>query len=73
MGGLQALDGIVLCAGINEFVPVKFVKLEKIEKMFQTNYFSQLILVQMLLKKKGVKVLTDAMVKEIVRQVCAEV
>ena len=52
VGSLQALDGIVLCAGINEFVPVKFVKQEKIEKMFQTNYFSQLILVQMLLKKK---------------------
>lgn len=49
---LRPLDGIVLCAGINEFVPVKFVKQEKIERMFQTNYFSQLILVQMLLKKK---------------------
>ena len=52
VASLSALDGIVLCAGINEFVPVKFVKQEKIEKMFQTNYFSQLILVQMLLKKK---------------------
>lgn len=52
VASLAALDGIVLCAGINEFVPVKFVKQEKIEKMFQTNYFSQLILVQMLLKKK---------------------
>lgn len=52
VGVMQPLDGIVLCAGFNEFVPVKFVKQEKIEKMFQTNYFSQLILVQMLLKKK---------------------
>lgn len=49
---MPSLDGIVLCAGINEFVPVKFVKQEKIERMFQTNYFSQLILLQMLLKKK---------------------
>ena len=49
---LNPLDGIVLCAGINEFVPVKFVKQEKIERMFHTNYFSQLILIQMLLKKK---------------------
>ena len=48
----RPLDGIVLCAGVNEFIPVKFVKKEKIERMFQTNYFSQLILVQMLLKKK---------------------
>ena len=52
VGNMQPLDGIVLCAGINEFVPVKFVKQEKIQRMFQTNYFSQLILVQMLLKKK---------------------
>ena len=29
-----------------------FFKQEKIDKMFQTNYFSQLILVQLLLKKK---------------------
>jgi len=49
---VDSLDGIVLCAGINEFVPVKFIKQEKIDKMFQTNYFSQLILVQLLLKKK---------------------
>lgn len=52
--GMGPVDGIVLCAGINEFVPVKFVKQEKIERMFQTNYFSQLILVQKLLKKKRV-------------------
>ncbi|MCR4768700.1 MAG: SDR family oxidoreductase [Bacteroidaceae bacterium] len=49
---IDQLDGIVLCAGINDFVPVKFIKQEKISKMFQTNYFSQLILVQKLLKKK---------------------
>ena len=48
----EPLDGIVFSAGINEFVPVKYVKQEKIDKLFQTNYFSQLILLQMLLKKK---------------------
>lgn len=52
VSNMQPLDGIVFCAGINEFVPVKFVKQEKINKMFQTNYFSQLILLQMLLRKK---------------------
>jgi len=52
VSGIDALDGIVLCAGINDFVPVKFIKQEKINRMFQTNYFSQLLLVQMLLKKK---------------------
>ena len=49
---MNSLDGIVLCAGINNFVPVKFIKQEKINLMFQTNYFSQLLLLQMLLKKK---------------------
>lgn len=51
-GRVSALDGIVLCAGVNEFVPVKFIKQEKIDRMFQTNFFSQLLLVQLLLKKK---------------------
>lgn len=49
---IHPLDGIVLCAGVNEFVPVKFIKQEKIDWIFQTNYFSQLLLVQILLKKK---------------------
>ena len=52
VNNVGSVDGIVLCAGINEFVPVKFVKQEKIDRMFQTNYFSQLLLVQLLLKKK---------------------
>ena len=52
VGKVDSLDGIVLCAGINEFVPVKFINQEKINRMFQTNFFSQLLLVQMLLKKK---------------------
>lgn len=49
---LENLDGVVFCAGINEYVPVKFVKQEKINRIFQTNYFSQIILTQMLVKKK---------------------
>ncbi|MBR6979108.1 MAG: SDR family oxidoreductase [Prevotella sp.] len=49
---MDAVDGIVLCAGINDFVPVKFIKQENLDHMFQTNYFSQLLLVQKMLKKK---------------------
>lgn len=49
---IDKLDGIVLCAGINDFVPLKFIKQSNISKMFQTNFFSHLILVQMLVKKK---------------------
>lgn len=52
IGELEPVDGVVFCAGINDFVPLKFVKPEKLEKIFQTNYFSQVILTQMLVKKK---------------------
>ena len=51
---IDALDGIVFCAGINEFVQVKFVKQDKFEKIFNTNYFSQVVLLKNLLKKKKV-------------------
>ncbi len=52
---IQPLDGVVFCAGINDYVPLKFVKQEKLERIFQTNYFSQIILTQMLVKKKLIK------------------
>ena len=55
IGGLKPVDGVVFCAGINEFVPLKFVKQDKLEKIFQTNYFSQVILTHMLAKKKLIK------------------
>lgn len=49
---MRGLDGVVFCAGINDYVPLKFVKQEKLDRIFQTNYFSQVILTQMLVKKK---------------------
>lgn len=49
---MTAIDGVVFCAGVNDYVPVKFVKQEKIDKIFRTNYFSEILLTQMLLKKK---------------------
>lgn len=52
---MDAVDGVVFCAGINEYVPLKFVKQEKLQNIFQTNYFSQVILTQMLVKKKLLK------------------
>lgn len=52
IGQLQAVDGAVFCAGINDYVPLKFIKQEKLDHIFQTNYFSQVILTQMLAKKK---------------------
>lgn len=49
---LNPVDGVVFCAGINDFVPLRFIKYEKLEKIFQTNYFSQVLLTQLLVKKK---------------------
>lgn len=52
VGCLNPVDGVVFCAGINDFVPLRFIKYEKLEKIFQTNYFSQVLLTQLLVKKK---------------------
>jgi NAD(P)-dependent dehydrogenase (short-subunit alcohol dehydrogenase family) len=49
---LPKLDGIVFCAGINEFIPIKFINKEKVNKIFNINYFASLYLIQKLLKKK---------------------
>ena len=49
---LAPLDGVVFCAGISEYVPVKFVSTEKIERIFRTNYFGHISLLRMLIKKK---------------------
>lgn len=52
VSAMTPYDGIVFCAGINDYVPIKFIKQEKIDNIFQTNYFSEIILTQKLLKKK---------------------
>lgn len=52
---MTPIDGVVFCAGINDYVPVKFLKQEKIDRIFQTNYFSEILLTQMLLKRKLIK------------------
>lgn len=52
---LETLDGVVFCAGVNEFVPAKFISREKTDRIFRTNCFSQIILVQTLLKKKLIR------------------
>ena len=49
---MKAVDGVVFCAGVNDYVPIKFIKKEKIDNIFKTNYYSQIILTQMLAKKK---------------------
>lgn len=46
------LDGLVNNAGVNRVKPVAFLKQDDIDFVFQTNAFSQIILVQKLLKRK---------------------
>lgn len=49
---IPVLDGAVFCAGVNDKTLVKMIDQEKIEKMFQTNVFSQMLLIRELIKKK---------------------
>jgi NAD(P)-dependent dehydrogenase (short-subunit alcohol dehydrogenase family) len=52
---LPELDGVVFCAGIVEFIPVRLINLKKINNIFTTNFNSQAILTQQLLKFKKIK------------------
>ena len=49
---IPMLDGAVFCAGVNDKTLVKMIDQDKIDKMFQTNVFSQMLLIRELMKKK---------------------
>jgi len=49
------LNGVVLCAGIDKRLPVKFINKDDFETVMQTNLFSPSYLMQQLLKKKKVE------------------
>lgn len=51
---LPVLDGIIYCAGINEYIPFKFINRKKMSDIFNTNYFSQMLLSQKLFKSKKI-------------------
>lgn len=51
----EAVDGLVLNAGMVIKSPVKLVNQEKLEKVFQTNFFAPVLITQGLLKKKKLK------------------
>lgn len=51
---LPSLDGVVLCAGIYDTTVVRHITDEKLIHMFDTNTFSNIILVQQLLKRKKI-------------------
>ena len=52
VGQLETLDGVVLCAGINDRSIIRFLKQEHVDKMLATNFTSPVFLSQMLTKKK---------------------
>jgi NAD(P)-dependent dehydrogenase (short-subunit alcohol dehydrogenase family) len=49
------LDGVVFCAGVIDYTPVKFLKQEKIDSIFSINFNSQVLLTQQLLKKRKIE------------------
>lgn len=50
----QKYDGVVFNAGIVEYLPVKFLKSEKIKHIFSTNFEANVLLTQKLLKNKQI-------------------
>lgn len=52
---LPQLDGVVFCAGVVEYYPIKFINSEKINNIFSVNLNSQIILTQQLTKNKKLK------------------
>ena len=49
---LDPIDGAVFCAGINHYMPAKFLKQDVVEEMFKVNFYSSIFLTQLLLRKK---------------------
>lgn len=52
VGSLPKLDGVVLCAGIGNNTLIPFATREKIQKIFEVNFYSQVELFRLLVKKK---------------------
>jgi len=52
MSSLPKLDGVVLCVGVNQTLPIAFLTRTKINSIFDTNFFSSVELMRMILKKK---------------------
>lgn len=52
---LPLLDGVIFCAGVIEYNPVKFINSTKIKNTFSVNFDSQVILTQQLIKLKKLK------------------
>jgi NAD(P)-dependent dehydrogenase (short-subunit alcohol dehydrogenase family) len=51
---IEGVDGIVFCAGVIDYQPVKFLTREKIRQIFNINFESHVLLTQKMLKKKKI-------------------
>jgi NAD(P)-dependent dehydrogenase (short-subunit alcohol dehydrogenase family) len=51
---IDTLNGIVLNAGIVEYVPVKMINPDKIRRIFQVNFDANVMIIQSLLKKRKI-------------------
>lgn len=49
---LPKINGAVFCAGVVEYIPVKFINAEKLNTVFSVNFNSQVLLTQHLIKNK---------------------
>lgn len=54
VANMPAVDGVVLCAGINETIPVQFCSPKKFQKIFETNFFSTAELIRLIIKSKKI-------------------
>jgi NAD(P)-dependent dehydrogenase (short-subunit alcohol dehydrogenase family) len=52
---LPQLDGVVLCAGVNNVFPTQFATRKKIDSVMETNFYAQVELLRLLVKKKKLK------------------
>ncbi|MCQ2086411.1 MAG: SDR family oxidoreductase [archaeon] len=51
---VPCLDGLVLCSGINDKAPIKYVTRDKIEKVYNANVYGPILLVRELIRQKKI-------------------
>lgn len=52
VSNITSIDGLVLSSGINETLPLQFASRKKIDNIFETNFFSLVELIRLILKSK---------------------
>jgi len=52
VAGVSSLDGVALCAGVPNTLPMQFSSRKKFDKIFEINFFSPVELLRLLYKKK---------------------